>query len=256
MFKWLVAAIFVVLKSGIIAETIQLQNWQEEALSYIAEGNASLFSGKAWQALEYLQKAKSSIDDTDPSASPIGFFVNFSQIIAYDRLGFHDLCKQSIGALFLTINENEEENFEIEEEKDNESDPMLLVNFLQNLTMFAVSEEVKELLFSVVDDIAEVLLPSFKFADQSFLDDLQYGYQLHNNSSIDLCKRKSFWAKLKKWCAEVEEWFKTIKNLLTAANDTREAYKKWKNANQFDVSYEEFKQYYNQNRINSILQGN
>jgi tetratricopeptide (TPR) repeat protein len=260
MTRWILAVILVVIKCSIFAEEFKhphLQDWQEEALSHIADGNAYLLSGKTWQALEQFQKASSYIDKSDASASPIGFFVVFGQVIAYDRLGLHDLCKQAIGALFLTINEYDEEEDSLDENdeqiNEKDEDPTMAIQFLQNLARLAPSDEVRELLFSIVDDIADELLPPFKFADQPLLEELQFGFDNgRENFIIDLCKHKSFWKNFKKWCREVRDWLEEIAKLFKAANDVREAYKKWKKEDsQNDLSYDEFRHYYNQHRFNN-----
>jgi tetratricopeptide (TPR) repeat protein len=259
MIRWVLAMMLVVTNGSIFAEESQhhLQDWQDEALSHIADGNAHLFSGNTWQALEHFQKASSYIDKSDTSAGPIGFFVVFGQVIAYDRLGFHDLCKQSIGSLFLTINEHDEEDDLLAENdkqvNEKDEDPTMALRFLQNLVLLAPSDKVRELLFSIVDDMADELLPPFKFADRPLLEDLQFSFDNgRGDFFIDLCKHKSFWKKFKKWWREAREWLEEIAKLFKAANDVKEAYNKWKKEDsQNDLSYDEFKHYYNHHRFNN-----
>lgn len=134
--------------------------------------------------------------------------ITFSQVIAYDCLGFHDQCKQAVGSLFITINEkNETEDaLSADQQSANEKneDTEFAIQFLQNLVVLAPSTDVRTLLLSLVEDIAEEMLPAFEFADQSLLgNQLNFDYS-QGQFSIDFCKHKSFWKKFRKWCKELD----------------------------------------------------
>ena len=80
--------------------------------------------------------------------------------------------------------------------------------------------------------MAEELLPAFQFADsRPFQSGLSFGHT-KNGYSIDLCKRKSFWKKFKKWCSEVTDWIDTALKLLKSVNEAKDAYEQWQKKNQ------------------------
>ena len=171
--------------------------------------------------------------------------------IAYDCLGFREQCRQAIGSLFLTINEYDDEddpsfeNRETMSSQDEESKIAIL--FLQHMTNLAPSPEVRELLFSLIDDIAEESLPAFEFADCPLLGNRQFDFDYDSGQiSIDFCKHKSFWKKIRMWGKEVIEWINDAVKLLKGINDAREQYERWKKeSNQNNCSYEEFRKHYN-----------
>lgn len=252
MIRWFFAALLLVVKCpGFTEEGLNhhLEDWQNKALSHLAQGNMHLLSREPWRALEDLRWANACLDTSDTSSSPIGFLITFSQVIAYDSLGFHDQCKQAIGSLFITINENnEDDDIVIEEQQpanEKNDDTKAAIHFLEKLVFLAPSTEVRALLLSLVDDIAEGMLPAFEFADQTLLENqLSFDYS-QNQFSIDFCKHKSFWKKLRKWCKEVGEWLHDVYMICKGINDVKKAYEEWKrNNNEYNVSYDEFKRYY------------
>lgn len=254
MIRWIFAALLLVIKCpGFTEEGFHhdLQNWQNEALSHLAQGNMHLLSHEPWHALEDLRRANAFLDISDASSSPIGFLITFSQVIAYDCLGFHDQCRQAIGSLFIRINENNEDDdaiFEDHQLNEKNEDAKFAIQFLQKLVAIAPSAEVRDLLFSFVEDIAEEMLPAFEFADQTLLEN-QLSFDCRKNQlSIDFCKHKSFWKRFRKWCQEAGEWLHDVYLLCKGINDVRKAYEDWKRMNnEYNISYDEFKRhYYNQ----------
>ena len=223
-----------------------LQEWQNEALLYFSYGNVHLLSHEPWKALEQFQRANSLLDKSDSSSCPIGFLITFGQVIAYDCLGFHDQCKQAIGSLFLNFNEYDDGD-DLPSEKDECSqttyeESKVALQFLQNLAILAPSSEIRELLFSLIEDMAEELLPAFQFADPLPLGgDLLFS-SAQDDYSIEFCKHKSFWKKFTKWCLEVKDWIDTVLKIIKGANDIKEAYNKWKKSSQYNgMSYDEFR---------------
>lgn len=254
MMKWLLSAMLLVIGYPIFSDEFQhpLQDWQNESLLHYGYGNAHLVSNEPWQALEHFQKAASCLVKSDSSSCPIGFLITFSQVIAYDCLGFHDQCKQAMGSLFLTINEYDEEEDRSPESNEpmraNNEESKIAVEFLQHLATIAPSPAVRELLFSLTEDMAEELLPTFEFADQPLLGNLQFGFDYsQNHYSVDFCKHKSFWKKFRGWCAEIADWINDAVRIFKGAKDIKETYNQWKKENQQNnLDFEQFKSYYNQ----------
>jgi hypothetical protein len=251
MIRWLLAVILVVINVSIFTEEHHLQDWQDEALFHLGNGNAHLLSQEPLHALEDFQKAKSLLDETDESSCSIDFLITFSQVIAYDCLGFHDHCKQSLGSLFLAINEYDDE--ELTEDSNfshgENEDPKIAILFLQDLASFTPSREVKGLLFSLIEDMADQSMPAFKFAESPFLESEKFDFDQGQDFSANQCK--SFWKRLRKWTKEVLIWVNDLIKICHGVNEVREAYKKWeKEGNDNNLSYEEFKYYYNRYRTN------
>lgn len=250
--SWIFAALLFVIKCPGFAEDLQhdLQDWQNEVLSHLAQGNVHLLSHEPLRALEDLQWANDHLDLSDASSSPIGFLITFSEVIAYDCLGFHDQCKRSIGSLFITINENEKDDPAVYENQqpanEKNDDTKLAIQFLEKLVILAPSTGVRELLLSLVEDIAEEMLPAFEFADQTFLENELLSFDFGQDQfSFELCKHKSFWKRFRRWCKEIGEWMHDVYLICKGINDVKKAYEEWKRKNnEHNVSYDEFKRYY------------
>ena len=208
-----------------------LKEWQSESLQHFIYGSAHLLSHEPWRALEDFQTAIECLDKSDRSPSAISFLISFGQVIAYDVLGFREQCKQTIGTLFLAVNECDDQDQDdgINTNKDfsvaNEYEEA--VDFFRDLAAIAPSPDVRELLFSFIDEIADEVLPAFKFAEAHFLGKTDWDFD-YGKDDVSIMQCKSWWKKFKKCCYEVLE-------LLGIAS---EAYKK---LNEIKKSHEEGK---------------
>ena len=104
MFRFLLTLLLLITKFSGFSNQYHdpIQNWRNEVTLHLSYGNLHLMSDQPWLALEEFQKAKSFIDVSESSSLPLDFMITFGQVIAYDRLGFHDQCKQAIGAMYIT----------------------------------------------------------------------------------------------------------------------------------------------------------
>jgi hypothetical protein len=171
MIKWMLVALFFIVGLPIFSEETSnkfhhpLQEWQNEVLLHFGYGNTHLLLHEPWQALDQFQRANSLLDKSNSSSCPIGFLITFGQVIAYDCLGFHDQCRQAIGSLFLNINEYDDgDDLHSEEDESSQTaceESKIALQFLKNLAVLAPSSEVRELLFSLIEYMAEELLPAF-----------------------------------------------------------------------------------------------
>ncbi len=261
MIRWILFAILLVMwrPSSTVEFQHHLEDWQNEALLHLGYGNIHLLSGEPWQALECFQKAFSVLDESDESSCSIGFLITFSQVIAYDCLGFRDQCRQSIGSLFLAINKfDEPSEEEYAELKDNEfvlketEDDKVMIQFLKDLVNLSPSFEVKELLFSLIDDIAEEMLPSFEFAGPLSFKSMQFGFD-NGWDDFSVVTAKSFWKRLRKWTKEVGDWMRDLLKVIKGANEVKKAYNELKKKDEGNVNFEECKRYYD-NRFNNPLE--
>jgi hypothetical protein len=220
------------------AEERDLKEWQLESLQYFANGSANLLAHKPWRALEDFQRSNALLDKTDKSTSVISFLISFGQAIAFDSLGFREECKEAIGSLFLIINEynledgqdsgdNSEDDFS--DSKENEE----AVQFLHNLAAISPSSDVRELLLSLVNEIAEELLPAFKMAESLGTAEWDFDYAKDDRPFMQC---KSWKKKLKKWWHEVAEWVKDAVTILKGIEEAKKTYDKWKNSNQTSIN--------------------
>jgi hypothetical protein len=248
MIKWICSLILVVIGYFAVAEEPhhEMLDWECEALFHTANGNYHLISQQPWNALEDFHKAKSILDKTGNFDHPINYLITFSEIIAYDCLGFDEQCRQSIGSLFLSMNEDSEEGWAENgspTEKENE-DSKVAIFFLQNLAILAPSDQVREFLFSFIEDMADQVLPAFEFAETRSLNyetfEFVYG---PDQFSPEQCK--SFWKKLKKWTREFIDWAQDIYKAIKTIGDAKKAYQELKKEKDFKLSYDEFNRYHN-----------
>lgn len=246
MIKWILA--LIIMNSSIFAGEYDsdLVDCENEALFHIANGNDHLFMQEPLRALEEFENAKSVLDRTGDFQHPINFLITFSKIIAYDCLGSESQCRESVGSLFLRINENndEREEYNIQSEEENEKSKMI-ISFLRNLAVLSPSSQVRELLFSLIEDMENQLLPTFEFAQSSFLENEGFSFNKNQNQfSLDQCK--SLWNRLRKWTTEFADWVYNLYKVCRGINDIKKAYNEWKKESSHNLSYEEFRQYYNQ----------
>lgn len=223
MLRWLASTLFIGITLVCFSEEshLELKAWQLESLQYFGNGTAKILSHEPWRALEDFQRASSILDKTDPSWSIISFLIFFGQAIAYDSLGFREHCNQSLGSLLLAMNEYDDENLEdsLNENSLPSNESEEAIEFLQRLVYFAPSSEVRNLLCSLVEEIADNALPAFRLSGPSSYGmdwDFDYGV---SGIAIEPCK--SWWSKWKKWAKEVllflgivHEGYKKINDIL------------------------------------------
>lgn len=215
-------------------EALQVaKEWQSESLLYLEQGNANLLAHEPWRALEDFQRATSFLDKSDKSSCAIGFLISFGQVVAYDSLGFREQCKQSLGSLLLVINEydeGEDQDAEIGVQEDSSIDTSeAAVEFLRKLATMTPSQDIRELLLSIVDEMAEELLPAFKFAEQPLLGNADWEFDYGQDVSIYQCK--SFWKRIKKIFREVKDVLAYIATGCKAAKEIKDTYENWDKPN-------------------------
>lgn len=116
------------------------------------------------------------------------------------------------------------------------------MEFLRNIADIAPSREVRELLFSLIDEMAEELVPAFEFARSPILDSADWDFDYGgDNASITQCK--SWWKKLKKCLREVGEFLhllekasKSAKNIKRNLDDIRRS-NQYNNPRYLDPNY-------------------
>jgi hypothetical protein len=153
-------------------------------------------------------------------------------VIAYDILGFRDQCKQTIGSLFLAVNEydDEDKDAEINPNKDfsvaNEYEEA--VDFFRALAAVAPSPDVREFLFSLIDEIVEEVLPAFKFDKAPFLGKVDWDFD-YGKDKVSIMHCKSWWKKFKKCCYEILEFLGIASEAYKKINEIRKSHEEGKN---------------------------
>lgn len=134
--------------------------WGEDRLVYVYTGVGCgyLLTEQPQEGLKHLLTAESLIDPSDEEAPVYRFFVSFGQIVAYDCLGQRDLCLQALGKMFLTLHDEESEDDDEDEDGDSVPEAAAFVETFRKLAQLAPSPDVKAVLLSVVDDMAQELL--------------------------------------------------------------------------------------------------
>lgn len=214
-----------------------LKEWQSESLIHLGLGNAHLLAHEPWQALEDFQRASSLLNPSDNSSFVISFLISFGQAIAYDYLEFRDQCKQAIGSLFFAFDGyDDEESTETGEESNfNSQESGSSLELLRNLASIAPSPEVRELLFSIVDEIEEELLPSFEFAKSPFLGNTDWFFE-YETDNVSIAQCKSWWKKAKKWGYEILEFLHLVEKATKTAKDIKKNLEGLRNSNQYQNS--------------------
>lgn len=115
--------------------------------------------------------------------------------------------------MFLAIDEyDEEESIDTNQETDsNPQENESSVEFLRNLAAIAPTHEVRELLFSIIDGIAEELLPAFEFAKLPNLGDRDWVFD-YGTDDVSITQCKSWFKKFMKWCHDVGVLLKIAKD--------------------------------------------
>jgi hypothetical protein len=140
--------------------------WPRESLLFLAYGNESLLLNQPSYALENYQEAREILHASDGFFPAIDFLISFGEAIAYDLLGCHEQCQQSLDELLVIYDENDDEE---EEEEDSESDEYTsfccieVMKYLRTLAYKAPSPDVRKFLLSLINGMEEELL--FGFGD-------------------------------------------------------------------------------------------
>lgn len=202
---FLTALLFNAIRCFSSEETHDPNEWVTKSLLHIAQGNTYLYQNNPHRALTEFEQAHSVIDISDRSAFAIGFFARFGEIIAYDRVGSYQKCKESIGSLFLSINNFDEDGSEKIPDHELQSDfarDEASIESLRSLANLAPSSDVREILFSLIADVAETMLSDYKFSEAAFLKNDTWHFS-DSSDGVYLVECKSFWKRAKKWMKEV-----------------------------------------------------
>lgn len=198
------------------------KEWQIKSMEYFASRSANLLTQEPWHALENFQKASTLVDQSDNSSNIINFLILFGQTVAYDTLGFREQCIQSLGSLFLVINECDLEETENEDEEESPSltdESIDDLEILRTLAQLAPSADVKELLLSLVDEITEDAAPAFSLSKASIN---KHDWEFDYDTDMSVVQCKSFWKKCKKWATELVTFLRIIHQAYKSANDILE----------------------------------
>ncbi len=158
MFKWLVVVVALV-GTGTFAQEVPVVG---EDLVEVVSGDTALLLGDPQTALEHLQNAAQLVDRSSAGCDGTLFLILLGQTIAYDCLGLHEQCDQSLQDLrTLTANQPADEEDDDEESSDPEDVALekvftnmldMCVFVLQNMVALAPSQDVRDALSGIVGD--------------------------------------------------------------------------------------------------------
>jgi hypothetical protein len=72
----------------------------------------------------------------------------------------------------------------------------------KKLAMLAPSHNIRAFLLSLVDEMAEEVMPLFKIADPTPLGQLDWKYYSNDAASVELCK-SHFWKRIEKMAKKI-----------------------------------------------------
>jgi len=160
MFKCVISALLC-LSTGIsclaqeIPAEIELPYFTvHPSVVYAASGNLHLMLRDFESALEDYHKASICAEQSDQeTAEIVEFFVLFGQIVAYDNLQLREKAEQSLGALILSLNEEDEEE-EFDEEDDGEWMEFRdeICKMMLRMARLAPSDDIREILTSIIEE--------------------------------------------------------------------------------------------------------
>lgn len=200
MIKKMFVALFFVAGLPLVAEEMSsesdsvLQECQDQSLLYFSQGYVALLTQQPREALEQFQQASDLCDTSDSSCLPLQFLVRFGQVVAYDCLGCRDECAQALNALSINFDASNEEDGSLLEEVEpyptTDADSADVLAFLHSIAICAPSFEVRQILFSLIQDIAKEMEPAFQFTKAQPLDGDVLLSRVQDEYSIKLCRHK------------------------------------------------------------------
>jgi len=209
------------------AKDMNLQN-ERLALVYIGCGNENLLSHNYSSSLEDFQRASSLLDKQENSYLELDFLIFFGKAIAYDNLGSKDQCQSSMASLFFILTAGENEGDDIESNATKGRLPKEYEDadeFMKKLAALAPSPNVRDFLLSIVDEMSEELLPSFKIADPTPLGRSDWKYYDRDTASIEFCK-SHFWKRMGKMTKKIYTAVMKAKEVWDFIKDIDETLKK------------------------------
>lgn len=184
-------------------------------LVHIGYGNEHLLSHQYQAALDDFQKASSLIEQLNQEWAELKFLIYFGKTIAYDNLKMHDECKQSLGALFFLMYVSEEEDSQEIHPDPSINDSKAAIFFMSELAILSSSQQIRETLLHIVDEMSTELLPVFHLADPLSTENL-WDFD-HSNEKDSLELSKSFWKRMKKMLKKLPDILHWIADVLEAS---------------------------------------
>lgn len=224
MLKYLLALVLVGTRSVIYSaeeeESYRTSlNSQDESVAFIAEGSLNLFCNEPYSALENFQKAL-TLSSQSEDLSATEFLVLFGQVIAYDMLGLKGSCGEAANSLLFSMQNCAAESDEAEVSQDflSEIEDLETFEMLRGLASIAPTPEVREFLFSLIDEISEEEVFTFKLADQPFLSVADWEFDYGQDASLEECKKS--WIK-RSW-KKIRNRLQDVKDVLQSAVEIKE----------------------------------
>lgn len=231
MIRRICLVLFLGMISPCFSEEIEKtkQEWYVESLYYLGNGHINLLMHEPAMALDNFQKATELLDESDKSSSSvIKFLISFGEAIAYDSLGLKEESIRSLGMLLIAFNEYEPEEIQDSHRNDDCSIPNHCeeaIEFLRAVVNVSPSSNIREVLFSLIDSMADELLHAFKLSDQSSFGRNEWYFDYRQDFSIRLCD--SSWDKYKNFCKWLYEFITAWFDVYQAGKKVYKCYKEF-----------------------------
>jgi hypothetical protein len=128
------------------------------AFSYVRCANDCLFHEQYERAIDAFKNALLASDQSKISAEILQFWSLIGKIIAYDCMGMRNWCLQSIGELTLLTHahfENDTDDADVVSDEGLSPEEVQQVELIRKLVSLAPSSDVRNLLFSLVKEMAD-----------------------------------------------------------------------------------------------------
>jgi hypothetical protein len=206
--------------------------WRSQSLEYFSQGAAHLLSDEPIAALEYFDKAH-LFSSQIPEAE---FCLSFFETIIFDRLGDRERCAHAIASMLRSIEVLKEDDSDEEIDLTDTENSQDVCEMMSVLAHQAPSEDVRAILFSIIEQIKEELLPSFQFADPVYLEEADWGYDYREDFSFQLCKKHKHHhhkhhhhkKHKKSWIEKMYGWIETAYKIVTLGKKVHDTYSEWK----------------------------
>ena len=200
----------------------------DACFEFLSNGTSYLLLNEPQTALEYFEKGHNvaALSHTDRDA--LDFCLYFAETVVFDIVGFEERSYQSMSALLQTFTLLDSADEEQDEQYDLEPDTRFfhtqelnnVIALLRHLSLMAPSLEVRRVLTSLVQEIAEETIGDFQFAEPVYLQNDEWVFDSNDCFTLELCKKhdkskkhkkKSKLDKLSKWMDRLEKLVKLIK---------------------------------------------
>ena len=176
MFKHILVVIFLLTGVSCYSEQDFSSSKEKEfhrkhlAMVYTGIGNTNVLMGEYELAIEDFNRASHLLAKSEKPAPEIDFWISFGKAVSYDHLWNREECERAIGTLILSIYELGEEDSEEESfinliQDRNKAECLEMLECMHQMASLSLSLDVRSVLLSFIEAIAEEISESFQNPD-------------------------------------------------------------------------------------------